>query len=132
VKVVAATREQFEEIAALLHLLDQCEPETDWEAYALAESGMDADKLAAATSAAEAGDWEPPRALGFRNLDSLPTPELRRIAEGDESDYDDALAEAAVLARHANAKVTAAIYAGVSEKAKAQIASKLVDAGFGS
>jgi hypothetical protein len=30
------------------------------------------------------------------------------------------------------AKVTAAIYAGVSSKAKAQIASKLVDAGFGS
>ncbi|PWU24782.1 MAG: hypothetical protein C5B48_04630 [Candidatus Rokuibacteriota bacterium] len=42
------------------------------------------------------------------------------------------LAEAAVLARHADAKVTGAIYAGVSEKAKAQIASKLVDAGFGS
>jgi hypothetical protein len=42
------------------------------------------------------------------------------------------LAEAAVLARHANAKVTGAIYAGVSEKAKTQIAGKLVDAGFGS
>ena len=42
------------------------------------------------------------------------------------------LAEAAVLARHANATVTGAIYAGVSETAKAKIASKLVDAGFGS
>jgi integrase len=41
------------------------------------------------------------------------------------------LAEAAVLARHANAGVTATIYAGVSEKAKAQIATKLVNAGFG-
>jgi integrase len=41
------------------------------------------------------------------------------------------LAEAAVLARHANAKVTGAIYAGVSEQAKAQIASKLTAAGFG-
>jgi integrase len=41
------------------------------------------------------------------------------------------LAEAAVLARHANAKVTGAIYAGVSESAKAAIASKLVDAGVG-
>ena len=41
------------------------------------------------------------------------------------------LAEAAVLARHANAKVTGAIYAGVSEKAKAQIAAKLVNAGLG-
>lgn len=36
-----------------------------------------------------------------------------------------------MLARHANAKVTGAIYAGVSEKAKAQIASKLTAAGFG-
>ena len=41
------------------------------------------------------------------------------------------LAEAAVLARHANAKVTGAIYAGVSESAKAKIGSKLVDAGVG-
>ena len=41
------------------------------------------------------------------------------------------LAEAAVLARHANAKVTGAIYAGVSEQAKAKIAAKLTDAGFG-
>jgi integrase len=42
------------------------------------------------------------------------------------------LAEAAVLARHANAKVTAQIYAGVSEQAKSKIAGKLIDAGFGS
>jgi integrase len=41
------------------------------------------------------------------------------------------LAEAAVLARHKNAKVTAAIYAGVSEKAKGQLAAKLVKGGFG-
>jgi hypothetical protein len=34
--------------------------------------------------------------------------------------------------RHANAKVTGQMYAGVSEKAKAAIASKLTDAGFGS
>jgi integrase len=42
------------------------------------------------------------------------------------------LAEAAVLARHANAKVTGPIYARVNEQAKAKIASKLTDAGFGS
>jgi integrase len=42
------------------------------------------------------------------------------------------LAEAAVLARHANAKVTAQIYSGVNEEAKAKIAAKLTDAGFGS
>jgi hypothetical protein len=41
------------------------------------------------------------------------------------------LAEAAVLARHANAKVTGQVYAGVSEQAKAKIASKLTEAGFG-
>jgi hypothetical protein len=37
-----------------------------------------------------------------------------------------------VLARHANAKVTGQFYAGVSEQAKAKIASKPTDAGFGS
>jgi len=42
------------------------------------------------------------------------------------------LAEAAVLARHANARVTAQIYAGVSDEAKTQIAAKLVKAGLGS
>jgi hypothetical protein len=36
-----------------------------------------------------------------------------------------------VLVRRANAKVTGAIYAGVSEKAKAQIAGPLSAAGFG-
>ena len=36
-----------------------------------------------------------------------------------------------MLARHANAKVTGAIYAGVSESANAKIASKLVYAGIG-
>jgi integrase len=40
------------------------------------------------------------------------------------------LAEAAVLARHANAKVTGQVYAGVSEQAKAKIGSKLTYAGF--
>ena len=42
------------------------------------------------------------------------------------------LAEAALLARHANAKVTAQVYAGLSEKAKAEVAAKLVKAGVGS
>jgi hypothetical protein len=44
-------------------------------------------------------------------------------------DSDATLAEVAVLARHANAKVTGQIYAGV---AKAQITGKLIAAGFGS
>jgi hypothetical protein len=41
------------------------------------------------------------------------------------------LAEAAVLARHANAKVTGQVNACLNEKAKAQIGTKLVDVGFG-
>jgi hypothetical protein len=39
------------------------------------------------------------------------------------------LAEAVLLARHANAKVTAQVYAGLSEKAKAEVAAKLVKKG---
>jgi len=56
----------------------------------------------------------------------------RRQRRAGALDSGVTLAEAAVLARHANAKVTGAIYAAVGEKAKAQVASKLVDAGFGS
>jgi integrase len=42
------------------------------------------------------------------------------------------LAETAVLARHANSAVTAKTYAGVSERAKAEVAAKLVRGGVGS
>jgi integrase len=42
------------------------------------------------------------------------------------------LAEAAMLARHANARITAQVYAGLTEKAKAEVAAKLVNAGVGS
>lgn len=41
------------------------------------------------------------------------------------------LAEAAALARHANARVTAQVYAGIAEGGRAQAAAKLVQAGFG-
>ena len=41
------------------------------------------------------------------------------------------LAEAAVLARHAKAKVTGQVYAGVSESGRAGIADKLLAAGIG-
>jgi hypothetical protein len=53
------------------------------------------------------------------------------LADTEALDAGASVAEAAVLARHANAKVTGQIYAGVSESAKAKIASKLVAAGFG-
>jgi integrase len=42
------------------------------------------------------------------------------------------IAEVAVLVRHANARVTGQLYAGLSDKAKAGLASKLVQAGIGS
>ena len=57
--------------------------------------------------------------------------DLRHSLVAGALDSSITLAETTVLARHASAKVTAAIYAGVSEKTKAKIASNLVDAGFG-
>jgi integrase len=41
------------------------------------------------------------------------------------------LAEAAALARHANARVTAQVYAGLTEGGREKAAAKLVEAGFG-
>jgi hypothetical protein len=41
------------------------------------------------------------------------------------------LPEAATLARHANARATAIVYASVTEQAREQIAAKLVAAGVG-
>jgi integrase len=41
------------------------------------------------------------------------------------------LAEAASLARHANARVTATVYAGLTESGRAAAAGKLAAAGFG-
>jgi integrase len=41
------------------------------------------------------------------------------------------LAEAAALARHANARVTAQVYAGITEHGRETAAAKLVGAGFG-
>jgi integrase len=41
------------------------------------------------------------------------------------------LAEVAVLARHANARVTGQVYAGLSESGRQGIAAKLAGAGVG-
>lgn len=41
------------------------------------------------------------------------------------------LAEASVLARHANARVTAQVYAGLAEDGREKVAAKLAAAGFG-
>ena len=72
-------------------------------------------------------------AAGLNGDDAEPVGlhDLRHSLVALALDAGASLAEAAVIARHANAKVTGAIYAGVSESAKAKIASKLVDAGVG-
>ena len=61
--------------------------------------------------------------------------ELGRLGLNDALDYALAvgvtLPEAATLARHANARTTAIVYAGVSEQAREKIAAKLLEAGFG-
>jgi integrase len=41
------------------------------------------------------------------------------------------LAETAALARHANARVTATVYAGLTDDGRSRAAAKLTDAGFG-
>jgi integrase len=41
------------------------------------------------------------------------------------------LPEASILARHANPRVTAQVYAGLSEKARERVAEKLAESGFG-
>jgi integrase len=70
--------------------------------------------------------------LHGENLEPVGLHDLRHSLVANALDSNVTLAEAAVLARHANAKVTSQIYAGVSETAKAQIATKLTAAGFGS
>ena len=42
------------------------------------------------------------------------------------------LPEASVLARHANPRVTAQVYAGLSEKTRERVAKKLAESRFGS
>ena len=41
------------------------------------------------------------------------------------------LPETAALARHANARVTAQVYAGITDDGRTKAAAKLVEAGFG-
>jgi predicted alpha/beta hydrolase len=41
------------------------------------------------------------------------------------------LPEASVLARHANPRVTAQAYTGVSEKTRQRVAEKLAESGYG-
>jgi integrase len=57
--------------------------------------------------------------------------DLRHSLIGLALDAGASLAQAALLARHASPKVTAQVYAGVSDRAKIEATAKLVDAGFG-
>jgi integrase len=57
--------------------------------------------------------------------------DLRHSLVGLALDAGLSLAEVAVLTRHANAKVTAQVYAGLSESGRTGIADKLLTAGVG-
>lgn len=57
--------------------------------------------------------------------------DLRHTLIGLAFEHGLTLPEASVLARHANPRVTAQVYAGLSEKARDTIADKLVGSGFG-
>ena len=57
--------------------------------------------------------------------------DLRHSLVGLALDAGLTLAEVAVLARHANARVTGQVYAGLSESGRAGIAVKLLGAGIG-
>jgi integrase len=57
--------------------------------------------------------------------------DLRHSFVGLALDAGASLAEAASLARHANARVTAQVYAGLTEDRRERAAAKLIAAGFG-
>lgn len=57
--------------------------------------------------------------------------DLRHTLVGLAFEHGLTLPEASVLARHANPRVTAQVYAGLSEKAREGIAEKLTASGFG-
>jgi integrase len=57
--------------------------------------------------------------------------DLRHTLIGLAFEHGLTLPEASVLARHANPRVTAQVYAGLSEKARERIAQKLAESGFG-
>jgi integrase len=76
----------------------------------------------AAASAGLAGD----------ELQPISAHDLRHSLVALALDSGLSMAQAAVLARHASARVTAQVYAGVSESAREEIATKLTASGFGS
>jgi integrase len=71
-------------------------------------------------------------ALGLNiDRDLVGVHDLRHTLVGLAFEHGLTLPEASILARHANARVTAQVYAGLSEKARDRIADKLVGSGFG-
>lgn len=71
-------------------------------------------------------------ALGLNNeRDLVGLHDLRHTLIGLAFEHGLTLPEASVLARHANPRVTAQVYAGLSEKARKTIADKLIGSGFG-
>jgi integrase len=69
--------------------------------------------------------------LNPKGVEPIGLHDLRHSLIGLALDAGASLAQAALLARHASPKVTAQVYAGLSDKAKAEASAKLIDAGFG-
>jgi integrase len=71
-------------------------------------------------------------ALGLNiDRDLVGLHDLRHTLIGLAFEHGLTLPEASVLARHANPRVTAQVYSGLSERARETIADKLIDSGFG-
>lgn len=71
-------------------------------------------------------------ALGLNSdRDLVGLHDLRHTLIGLAFEHGLTLPEASVLARHANPRITAQVYAGLSERARETIANKLIGSGFG-
>lgn len=57
--------------------------------------------------------------------------DLRHSLVGIAFDHGATLPEVSHLARHANARVTAAVYAGLTDDSRQKVTKKLLDAGYG-
>jgi len=57
--------------------------------------------------------------------------DLRHTLIGLAFEHGLTLPEASVLARHANPRVTAQVYAGLPEKTRERVVAKLAESGFG-
>jgi integrase len=69
--------------------------------------------------------------LNLHGRERIGPHDLRHTLIGLAFEHELTLPEASVLARHANPRVTAQVYAGLSEKARERVSEKLAGSGFG-